>query len=472
MKKYDFIVIGGGAGGLVAAAGAAQFGAKVALIERNRLGGDCLWTGCIPTKTLTNEAKKVYDAFEATKIGLQVSGKPDFNLIKERIQQSVFAVGAHDDPQRFLNMGIDLYEGQGSFAGPHEIELSKGQQIYGKRIVIATGSRPFIPNIKGLANTPFLTNEAILQMNDIPRHLLVIGSGPTGIEIGQSFARLGSEVTIIEKNKTILAKEDDEIVAHLLRALKQEGISFICEAAILEVFSLGMQKHVRIQKNDGEQELIFDAIFVATGREPNVMSLSLDQAGIKERDGFIAVNERLQTTIPHIYAVGDVNGKFLFSHAAGAQGKIAVANAVFGLKQKLEAANMPWVIFTDPEIFHLGWTEREARERVSKIKVHRLELDQVDRCQANHEANGLIKIITDQKGYILGAHAVGRGAGEFMQEIVTAKKWRHQLGKLSQVIHPYPTGVTGVQQVADFYWREKLNGNLAKWLKAYVQWFR
>jgi len=470
VKKYDLIVLGGGSGGLTAAAGAASLGAAVALIHAGPLGGDCLWTGCVPTKSFIHSAKMIYQSQEATQFGLSFSGSPDFNVMQIRLQESIAQIGRHDDPDRFRQLGVDLFEGYGSFLSPHEITVDGNEQIYGKRIVIATGSSPHIPPIPGLEKVNYLTNENAIQLKDRPHSLLVIGGGPIGVEFAQSFARVGAEVTVIEQAPTILFREDEELVPYVVKALERENIRLMTNTVVSRVNG----SHVHVVQNGQESQISVDRILVAVGRVPNTKRLNLENAGVRvATNGSIEVNDHLQTNIPHIYAVGDVNGRYPFTHTAGYEGKITVSNALFGLKRKANYNNLPWVTYSDPELFHLGLTEKEAREKVANIQVYKAMLNEMDRFIIDRQREGMIKVITDRKGYIIGAHAVAEGAGEFMQEVVFAKHHGHKIGDLSHVIHPYPTKVGGVQQVADLYWREKLfGGQLSKWIKRYLKWFR
>ncbi|GAB7388743.1 mercuric reductase [Bacillaceae bacterium] len=473
MKRYDLIVIGGGAGGLVAAAGAAGFGAKVALIDKGRLGGDCLWTGCVPSKSLLQSAKMVQAARKSELFGMEATGWPKFSVARDRLNQAIATVQKHDAPERLTAMGIDVYHGLGSFASPHEVQIDDRERICGKRIVIATGSRPSVPPIQGLREAGYLTNETVLQLGEQPRSLIVIGGGPVGLEFAQAFARFGTKVTVVELAADILPKEDPEIVSYLKQSLQREGIVFMTGSQVIGVRTAGKQKEVTVEKGGKTAVLSAEEILLAAGRRPNTEHLRLENAGIRTEQGYIPVNRKLQTNVSHIYAIGDVNGRFPFTHAAGYEGKIAVANALFGLKRKADYSHLPWVVFTDPEVFHLGLTEQEAKDKFGKVRVYKTKLAEVDRFVADQEAEGLIKIITDRKGRILGAHAVGTGAGDFMQEVVFAKRFGHKIGALSLVIHPYPTRTGGVQRTSDLYWREKLfSGWLAKWLKIYLRWFR
>ncbi|NDI36601.1 dihydrolipoyl dehydrogenase family protein [Chengkuizengella sediminis] len=473
MKQYDLIVIGGGAGGLTAAAGGANFGAKVALINKGSLGGDCLWTGCVPTKSLIQSAKIIQTAKKASIFDLEVNGLPNFKVAKDRLNQSISTIQKHDDDQRFIDMGIDVYHGSASFKNANEVNIEGQTSIRGKRIVIATGSRPMIPPIEGIKETGFLTNETAIQLDKQPKSLLVVGGGPIGLEFAQSFTRFGTKVTIVEMGISILGKEDSDLVPYVIKSLEKEGVQFITGAKVLKTEKTDFGKQVTIEHNNQKKILQFDEVLLASGRVPNSDKLELENAAINSNKGYVTVNQKLQTNVPHIYAIGDVNGYYPFTHKAGYEGKLVVSNAVFGLKRNVNYSNLPWVTYTDPELFHLGLTEEEARKTGKEIKVYKTTLDDVDRFVSDHETKGLIKIITDKKGVILGAHAVGPGAGDFMQEVVFAKQYGHKIGSISNVIHPYPTHVGGVQRTADLYWREKLaSSSITNILKKYVKWFR
>jgi pyruvate/2-oxoglutarate dehydrogenase complex dihydrolipoamide dehydrogenase (E3) component len=474
MKKYDLVVIGGGAAGLVAAAGAASLGAQTALIDKANLGGDCLWTGCVPTKSLLHSAKLIHQAKKIKEFGLNFTGKPDFAVVQERLHKAIERIQAHDDPERFRAMGIDVYYGSAMFENSHIVSIDKKASLYGKRIVIATGSRANIPPIQGLEEAGFLTNESALEMGQLPSSILVLGGGPMGLEFAQAFARMGTKVSVVELTPDILFQEDAELVPYVRRVLEQEGIEFITGANVVEARRIGQQrKEIIIEKNRSQLKLEADEIFVAVGRRSNTESLCLANAGVETTGLSIKVNAYLQTNVRHIYAAGDVNGSYRFTHAAGYEGKMIVYNAVLGLKRKVDYRNLPWVIFTDPEVFHLGLTEQQARMQNSSVKVFRTELKEVERFITDGETEGVTKIITDAKGRILGAHAVGSHAGDFMQEVVFAKQFGHKIGSLSHVIHPYPSHTGAVQRTADLYWREKIfDGFVSRLLKTYTRWFR
>ncbi|SED09376.1 FAD-dependent oxidoreductase [Paenibacillus sp. GP183] len=476
MKKYHLVVIGGGSGGLTVAAGAAAMGANVALVEKqSNLGGDCLHYGCIPSKALIESAKQVYYAKKSSlEFGFDLQGEVDFSAVATRVKAAIEKIQKHDSAERFHKMGVDVYYGFGRLKGSHQVEISDGQVILGKRIVISTGSQPVIPDIEWINEVEYLTNETIFDLNQLPKTLIVIGAGPVGLELGQAFSRLGSGVTVIQHSPALMEKEDADMVPFVKAALEKE-IQFLFNAKVRQVKKLhNGRKAVVVSQEQKEIQLEADGILVAAGRKPNTGNLGLDEAGVKTEKGYIIVNDRLQTTVPHIYAAGDVLRDFPFTHAAAMEGKIIVSNALLGLRRKVNYDHVPWVTFTDPEVFHLGLTEKQAKEKHGDgIRVHQVTLGEVDRFIADRNTVGLVKVITDAKGRILGAHAAGKNAGDWMQEIVFAKQHGHKIGDISTVIHPYPTHAAALQQTADLYWRRRLfEGTIGKILKKYIEWFR
>lgn len=476
MRKYDLAVIGGGAGGLTVAAGAAQFGAKVALIEeRPTLGGDCLHVGCIPSKALIAAANEVYAAHRAAKTyGIRFAGVPDFQVVKERIKEAVADIQKADSAERFEALGVDVYSGKAGFGNDHDIHIEGSGTVYGKRIVIATGSRPSVPAIQGTDHVDFHTNETIFELEELPERLVVIGGGPAGVELAQAFARLGSNVTLIEASRSLFLKEDRDIGVMAERALAKD-ITVITGARAVKVRNADGNKTVTIEKNGEHRYISVDDILFATGQTPNLDGLGLENAGVAVNEGHIVVNRCLQTSVRHIFAVGDVIGTHPYTHAAGMEGQIVVSNAVFGLKRSVCYDNVPWVIYTDPEVFHLGLTEKQAVEKYGKehIKVYTARPNDTDRFITDRDCNGFVKVLTDRRNHIIGAHAVGSNAGDWMQEVVLAKRHGLKLRSLSGVIHPYPVRAEIVKNAADQYWRQSLfTGWIPRVLTYYVRRFR
>ncbi|PFA68656.1 pyridine nucleotide-disulfide oxidoreductase [Bacillus sp. AFS015802] len=475
MDQYDLIVIGGGAGGLTVASGAASLGAKVALIEKSGLlGGDCLHVGCVPSKAFIQAAREVSTIRNGSALGFETKGTVDMKKVKERVKGAISHIQQHDDPDRFLQMGVDIYFGGAEFLDSHTILVEKEDRISGKRIVVATGSSPNVPDIDGLSEVEYHTNETVFEVEELPQRVVFIGGGPIGLELAQAFSQLGSEAVVLEQNEEILVKEDKEI-REVATGILEEDIQFVYGAEIKRVSKHGSgQKTVHYMKDGVEQSVEGDLLFLATGRKPGTESLNLSAAGVEVDDrGFIKVNDELRTNHSHIFAIGDVNGRYPFTHGAGMEGKLVVQNAVFGLKRKVSYNKLPWTTYTTPEIFHIGLTEEEAVEKGIEYKIYKTTLDEVDRFVADHRTEGLVKIITDPSGKILGAHAVGSGAGDWMQSVVFAMEKGSKIGALSNMVYPYPNHAAAVQQTADLYWREKLfDGVLPVLSKKYVELFR
>lgn len=472
---YDLIVLGGGAGGLTVAAGAAMLGAKVALIEKNQyLGGDCLHYGCVPSKAFIHAAKAVRTAKAAAEIfGMTLTGHPNIETVIDQVKEAISHIQEQDSDHRFKKLGIDIFHGIGRFKDGHHIDVEHQGVINGKRIVIATGSRPNIPSIKGINSVPYLTNETIFEIKEMPDRLLVLGAGPVGLELAQSMARFGSHVTLADTGSTLLSKEDESVIPIVQKALEEE-LTFLMNARAMKITESGGKKIIQFLQLGKERNVETDEILIATGRIPNIDHMGLEHTKVKVENGRIKVNDQLQTTDSHIYAIGDTTGYFPFTHAASMEGKLVVRHALFGLKGRNNYQNVPWVTYTDPQIFHLGLTEKEAREHYGDpIVIDKVEASDVDRFVTDREGNGFLKVISTQKGKILGAHAVGINAEDWMQEITLAKAYGHRIGDISRVIHPYPAHSAIVQQSADLYWRRKLfHGILPKLSQKFIRWLR
>ncbi|MCA0969738.1 NAD(P)/FAD-dependent oxidoreductase [Halobacillus litoralis] len=466
---YQLVVIGGGSGGLTVAAGAASFGTKVALIERkSELGGDCLHYGCMPSKALIQAAKEVHQANEVNRLDAAAYDQL-FRSSMERVQEAVQEVQEHDSKDRFINLGIDIIEAEASFLDEHTLRVGD-QQITAKRVVLATGSSPFLPPIDGLDTIDYVTNETIFSLKERPKSLAVIGGGIIGLELSQAMSRLGVDVTVLEAGDRILAKEDEEIAeeaGHLL----SEDLRILTRASVNRV-ERDHQGAVLHYSKDGEDGQVHaEQVLVAVGRKPNTDKLDLDQAGVGTDKGFISVDATMRTSKRHIYAVGDCNGSMPFTHVAGMEGKVAVSNAVFGLSRKVSYEKVPWVIYTAPEIYHLGMTEQEAKAVYGdSLMTFKTKLENNDRFMAEQRKEGFVKVLTNSRGKIVGAHAIGEGAGEWMQEVGTVQALNKKFQAISNIIHPYPARNNVVSQTADLFWREKLfDSNINKALRWYVK---
>ncbi|WP_181347994.1 NAD(P)/FAD-dependent oxidoreductase [Thalassobacillus sp. CUG 92003] len=468
---YDVIVIGGGAGGLTVAAGAASLGARVALVEKNeQLGGDCLHAGCIPSKALIEAANEVFHARQLEAVGIKASGKVDLGEINRRVKEAIGQIQEHDRKERFEALGIDIYIGSAVFENQHNISVN-AQILSAKKIVIATGSRAMVPPIEGLKEAGYITNETVFDLEVLPERMAFIGGGPVGLEIAQAYSRLGTDVTVFEKGSAVLKQEDHDIQAKATELLEKE-MTILPNTHIERCSHDKAAKFVHYSVNGREHTLEVDHIFVATGRRPNTDTLKLEQAGIKQDEqGFIEADHTLRTSQHHIFAVGDVNGSFPFTHVAGQEGKLVVQNALFNLKRKMSYDFLPWNTYITPEIFHLGMTQQEAGKAYD-TSIYYTPLNEVDRFVADHADDGFIKVITDTNGKILGAHALGKGAGDWMQVLIYAVNQGAKIGDLSQMIYPYPNHAAAIETISNQYWRQKLfsgivpkvTGKLVKWL--------
>jgi len=463
VSDYDLIVIGGGSGGLVAAAGAAHLGARVALVEKKALGGDCLFTGCVPSKTLIASARFAAKVRRATDFGFAPTSlrfKDDsFASITDRVQRVIETVGEHDEPEVFRALGVDVIFGTPRFLSPDKLEIESGQDgnqsrrtISAKRFCISTGSRPAIPPVEGLNETGFITNEEVFHLKELPASLIVLGGGPIGLELGQAFARFGSCVTVVEMGDRLLPKEDEESSATIERFLQAEGLKFLLNAKAVRAGQADGHKTLTIEEGGKTYVLDAEEILVATGRRPNVEGLNLEVAGVKYDEQRILTDEYLRTSASHIYAAGDVTGHFPFTHMAAYEASAVVRNALFfwPLLRKADFRVVPWTTFTDPEVARVGLTEKEADREYGRddVKIYRTDFADNDRAQAEDETEGFVKLIcAGRRAEIVGASIVGPHAGELIHEVVLAMKERLPVTALGRLIHVYPT-LTQVNQKA------------------------
>lgn len=476
MERYDLVIIGGGVGGLVTAAGAAQFGAKVALIDKESLGGDCLHYGCVPTKRLVHSAKVASLVMKrADEFGVEVENpRLVFKKVMDGMRRVQAEIGRNDDPERFRKMGIRVLFGKGHFIDPHTFMVN-GERLYGKKFLIATGSSPVILPIPGLIEAGALTNVTALQLDRLPASMAILGAGPIGMELAQIFGRLGSKVIVIEKMGQILPREDKELSDTLQRIVESEGVEVHTCTEVLKVMVEEGKKVLAVRCATGDTSYSVDEILVAIGRSPNVGGLDLEAAGVRydPRKG-ILVDRTMRTNVPHIFACGDVSGPYAFTHVAEYQAGLVVGNALFPfIKRKADYRVVPWVTYTDPELARVGLTEEEARARYgpSRIEVFRFPFGEVDRAVIEGEGQGLIKLVCDRKNRILGAHLLGPHAGELLHEYVLAMKAGLPITAISRSIHVYPTLSQGVKRACDQYYRKKLfSGWFPRVARKLIQW--
>ena len=472
-SRYNLVVIGAGTAGLITAAGAAGLGAKVAVIERFLLGGDCLNVGCVPSKCLIRSSRAAEDIRTASQFGVSVADEPrvDFPAVMERMRRLRAHISQNDSAQRFRDLGVDVFLGEGQFAGSNTIQV-EGNTLNFKKAVIATGARPVHPPVEGLAEAGFLTNETVFSLTERPRRLAVVGGGPIGCELAQAFRRLGSQVTLIEMSAQFLAREDPEASGLLAEAFRREGIDVRLSTRLEKVTSTDTEKQLHLE-NEGKKEILgAEEIFVGVGRAPNVENLNLEAADVMYNKRGVLVNDYLQTTNSRIYGAGDVCMKWKFTHAADAAARIVIQNALFMGRKKLSSLTMPWCTYTDPELAHVGLYEEEAREIGFEVDHFVRPLSEVDRGLIDGE-EGFVKVLvkkgTDQ---ILGATIVARHAGEMISEISLAIVGGIGLKTLSNVIHPYPTQTEAIRQTADAYNRTRLTPFVKKLFSTWLAWTR
>ncbi len=461
MDRYDLTIIGGGSAGLVLAVAGAKLGKKTALIEKHRLGGDCLWTGCVPSKALLKAAKVAHYMRNSDKYGIpSVETTPDFQQVLNYVRSTQNRIEEeHDNPERFREIGVDVIFGDGHFDSPDTFVVEDRENVTtrtlnSKKFVISTGSRPLVPAIPGLDSCDFLDSENVWELEELPQRLLVVGAGPIGIELGQAFHRLGSEVTVAQRSNRILNKEDLDVSEKMFDYLSAEGIDIRLNTGIDVIEKRDDEITVTFDgtknsENGGKQEQTFDKILIATGRAPNVEGLGIEEIGVQIGKSGIVVNDRLQTHVKNIYAAGDVIGHYLFTHVAAFQAQLLIKNLLLPFRQKVNYTVVPWTTFCDPEVARCGLTEDEAREKYGDVDVFRLEQSDVDRAVADGETQGFTKVIASRwRGRILGVHIVGTHAGEVLHEYVLAMQEGIPLRKLSGMIHVYPTYATSVWRVA------------------------
>ena len=484
-ETYDLIVIGGGSAGLVAAGGSALLGAKVALIEKNLLGGDCLYTGCVPSKTLIKSAKFAHQTRQAAKFGFQELEpkflNDSFASITNRVQNVIEIIEHHDAPEVFEEMGVEVVFGTPCFLNGSEIEVAlkksaEKRVMKAKIFCISTGSRPFTPPIEGLRETGFITNEEVFHLKELPKRLIVLGAGAIGLELGQSFSRFGSEVTIVEMADRILIKEDAEVSVLMEKILSDEGLKILTKTKAIKVHkSANGAKVVTVESNDKTFEIEADEILTAVGRQANIDGLDLEKAGVEYESNCIKTNDYLQTSNKNIFAAGDVTAHFQFTHMADYEAQIVIQNAFvpFPFKKKTDFRVVPWATFTEPEIGRVGMTETEAREKFGEaVKIYKVDFTENDRAQAEGATDGFAKIVT-HKNRIIGASLVGEHAGELIHEFVWAMKENLKISQLNNIIRVYPTLAKITQAVGTEATLESLKSPFVqKWFKRYLRFWR
>ena len=443
--EFDLIVIGAGSGGLTAVKFAVRLGLRVALVEKHKIGGDCTWTGCVPSKALLHVAKQAQAVNSAALYGIQTqTAQVDMKQVKAYIDKVVADIYQHETPEEIGRQGVEVVLGTARFLDARRIAV--GERILtGKKFILATGAHPFIPSIAGLAEVPFVTYEQIFANEVLPEHLLILGAGPTGMEMGQAYVRLGAQVTVVDE--VVLPDDEPEVGQVMTHILAGEGVQFV-DGLATAVSYTNNQFTLHVQ-GDTAQTLASDMLLVATGRRPNVAELDLEKAGVVYSEDGIVVNKQLATAQSHIYAVGDCIGGQQFTHLAGWQAFTAVRNAFMPGNSKGKPAVMGWTTFTDPEVAHIGLTEEEAWQRYgASAWAVTQSLDRVDRAVTDNARTGFIKIVRHRNGRVLGATIVAPRAGEMISELSVAMQNDIPLRGIADTIHPYPSYSVGVQLVA------------------------
>lgn len=465
----DLCIIGAGSGGLSVAAGAVQMGASVVLIEKGAMGGDCLNTGCVPSKALIAAAHAAHSHQVGKNFGVHFA-KPDirFKEVHDHVHSVIGAIAPHDSVERFEGLGVTVIQGAARFLDRDTVEAN-GQRIKARRFIVATGSRAAVPPIPGLADAGYLTNESIFELTERPAHLIVVGGGPIGLEMAQSFRRLGADVTVIEKFG-ILAKDEPEAVEVVRASLKRDGVRLIEKVGVSEVSRKGKTITVTL---DGESEIgrtvTGSHLLIAAGRRPNIENLGLDLAGIDHTPKGITVDARLLSSNRKVFAIGDVSGGPQFTHIAGYHAGIVIRNALFGLPAKVNYAALPWVTYSDPELAHTGLTEADARKAGHAVELLTWSFEINDRAQAERQTEGLAKIVLGPKGKILGATIVGPRAGELIGTWALAINSGLKIGAIAGAVLPYPTLSEISKRAAGSYYTPKLFGAFTRRVVGFVQ---
>ncbi|MEM1296463.1 MAG: FAD-containing oxidoreductase [Verrucomicrobiota bacterium] len=466
-NKYNLVVIGAGAGGLVTAAGSAGVGARVALIESHLLGGDCLNVGCVPSKALISAARVAATARNAAEFGVNTGEVTvDFPKVMERLRRLRAGISPVDSAERFTReLGVDVYMGWARFTGPNTVEVN-GKTLTFAKAVVATGGTAAIPPIEGLAEAPYLTNATVFNLTELPQRFGVIGAGPIGMELAQSFQRFGADVTVFSRQNGILPKEDPDAAKIVEDAMRKDGVNFVLNANYKRVLSNGPGNPVSVvyEHDSAEKTIEFDGLLVAAGRKPNVKGLGLEEVGVEydQRMG-VKVDDQLRTTNSSIFAVGDVASKYQFTHMADFMARIVIRNALFFGKDKVSDLLIPWSTYTDPEVAHVGLYEQDLKEREIEYTTIKKTFEHLDRAILEGETEGFVKLhLKKGSDKILGATIVGPHAGDMISEISVAMKSEMGLGSLAGVIHPYPTLSEAIRQAGDLYNKTRLTPTVKK----------
>lgn len=466
---FDLIAIGGGTAGLVTAAGASYLGARVALVERHRLGGDCLWTGCVPSKALLASAHAAQVRRDSGRLGILGKARPvDLELVMASLRTAREAVSVHDDPARFRALGVEVVFGEATLLDARRVRVGD-RVLEAPRLVLATGSVPSVPPIPGLAGAGYLTSDTIFDLTAAPASLGIVGGGPIGVELAQAFQRLGIPVELFEARETLLPGEDPEAGAIVRARLQAEGVTVRTGVTLERVERLDGISLVSWREASGTPgQSMHDTLLVATGRRSAVEGLGLDQAGVVLDEGNIRVDHRLRTNVPGIWAAGDVTGGPRFTHVADYQAKLVVRNALTPFPARADYRRVPRVTYTDPEVAAVGMSEAEVRAQGGQ--VWRQDLADLDRALTDRRTDGFVKLLASRRGRLLGGLVVGAAAGELITTVALALQQRLSLGDLTTLIYPYPTMSEGILRAANQSRRAALQGLGGRLLRRIVRW--
>jgi len=481
MERYNLVIIGAGSAGLVVAAGAAGLGARVALVERGPMGGDCLNFGCVPSKALLRAARAAAEPRQA-RFGVGAATPPaPWAEVAARVQGVIATIAPHDSVERFTELGVDVVQGTGRLAGPQTVEVALAgggsRTLAGKALVLATGSGPLVPPVPGLAEAGYLTNETVFTHPQQPRRLCVLGGGPIGLELGQAFARLGSQVSVVEMLPRILPREDADAAAVVAQSLEADGIALRTGLQAVRVEQGPSGKRVVCRPHGDaaapEQVLEVDEILVAVGRRAQHEGLGLEAVGVATERGRIRVDARMRTSVRSIYACGDIVGPYQFTHMANQQARVVIQNALLPFKTRMDYRVVPWCTFTDPELARVGLSEEEAQERGIPVRVLRIPYGALDRAVCDGAETGFLKLLTPPgRDDILGATMVGAHAGELIHELVLAMRARLRLRDIAGTVHIYPTLAEIFRRAGDESRKAGFTPRLQRLFRAYLRWRR
>jgi dihydrolipoamide dehydrogenase len=473
---YNLIVIGAGSGGLVSSYIAAAVKAKVLLIEKHAMGGDCLNTGCVPSKALIRSARMLSYASRAKDFGFKETRVDyDFAEVMERVQRVIKKIAPHDSIERYTQLGVDIIHGEAQLLSPYEVEVN-GQRISCKNIIIATGARPFVPRLPGLEQINYLTSDSLWGLRQRPQRFLVLGGGPIGCELAQCFTRLGSDVTLVQRGAQIMPREDTEVAALIHQRFVDEGVQVLTNHNAVRFESVPQGQKLICEHKGQEVNIGFDKVLIALGRRANTEGFGLETLDIKiDPQGTIANDDFMRTNYPNIYVCGDVAGPYQFTHTAAHQAWYAAVNALFSplKKFRVDYSVIPWATYTDPEVARVGLNERDAQQKNIPYEVTTYSLDDLDRAIADEEDHGLVKVLTvPGKDKILGVTIVGSHAGDLIAEFVLAMKYGLGLNKILATIHIYPTLAEANKFVAGAWKKAHAPERLLRWVERFHRWRR